>query len=760
MAQIINPKENLAAALGPTKKADQEMVTPYKLTVALFIKVYCQFRECEQIENASEKVKVTRAFCLLSLKMLQGSDVRLYELKSIMHPSAEVLKVAFEKFDENLENLYTKGIEFLLGLVDELKLVLIKDEFNRTVPSDTTGSAAKGIVTKNSVIGHFLRRFIVYFETLNFSEVSGLYQAFIRFYEEWKKESQNSLSTVVSSQEEWRLDEKQWSRRQAELFLATQAALLQNDEEKALPPHELQNKISSILKSNPDLAESHFMAFLNYLRVEEFCGAIQSLFHCFDRRTNTDVKCYNDEKSKEQRYAALNLAILHHHFGYTKEALASLREAIKIAHEANDNLCLQHALSWLYRLSNVNKDNLIVQCIIKTFELNISYTTSLALQNFAHYGSAKTSVKPSVIFETLTKSDMLNCQHNFKDLIFNNNMMKSSLWRLYGKTEMNTLWAQLLLYLNIDTTTHTAAHYGEGYLQAVCNTALNMLSQGEYDLVNLLLQYAKKKYPNEPLAHNWMLVENFASFTRALYHEKWKEAESAAQKILVLDKWEGYLKLAELLYHQQEYDEATKCDNVVLHNYNHDEHLNDGKFCLLRAKILATEIQYSSSFPDVSGSMYGLNNCLIEAEKSELAYLISMVHLHMANVLLAFGVNTQAIKVLNNPRCMVEILANGSIYDRARANLLYIKCMIADSSRLDTESRAAVICRGAKSLDKVKNDFLKVEAFSRAKDALYFQAQLYNSINLCEERNNSSLEYRLLNEQYPTKNTQTLIKYL
>jgi len=82
-----------------------------------------------------------------------------------------------------------------------------------------------------------------------------------------------------------------------------------------------------------------------------------------------------------------------------KEALASLKEAIKTAHEANDNLCLQHALSWLYRLSNVNKDNLIVQCIIKTFELNMNYTTSLALQNFAHYGSAKTSVKPSVIFE-------------------------------------------------------------------------------------------------------------------------------------------------------------------------------------------------------------------------------------------------------------------------------------------------------------------------------------------------------------------------
>lgn len=59
------------------------------------------------------------------------------------------------------------------------------------------------------------------------------------------------------------------------------------------------------------------MSFLNYLRVNDICGAMKKLFHCFDRRTNPDVKVFNDDKSKEHRYAALNLAILYHHFGHT-----------------------------------------------------------------------------------------------------------------------------------------------------------------------------------------------------------------------------------------------------------------------------------------------------------------------------------------------------------------------------------------------------------------------------------------------------------
>jgi anaphase-promoting complex subunit 5 len=45
----------------------------------------------------------------------------------------------------------------------------------------------------------------------------------------------------------------------------------------------------------------------------------------------------------------LNLAALHASFGQVSEAKLALREAIMLAQVAEDHVCLQHVLSWLYR---------------------------------------------------------------------------------------------------------------------------------------------------------------------------------------------------------------------------------------------------------------------------------------------------------------------------------------------------------------------------------------------------------------------------
>lgn len=49
------------------------------------------------------------------------------------------------------------------------------------------------------------------------------------------------------------------------------------------------------------------------------------------------------------RFAALNLGALHARFHHKEEAVLALKEAIMMAQEANDHVCLQHALSWLLR---------------------------------------------------------------------------------------------------------------------------------------------------------------------------------------------------------------------------------------------------------------------------------------------------------------------------------------------------------------------------------------------------------------------------
>lgn len=68
-----------------------------------------------------------------------------------------------------------------------------------------------------------------------------------------------------------------------------------------------------------------------------------------------------------------------------------------------------------------------------------------------------------------------------------------------------------------------------------------------------------------------------------------------------------------------------------------------------------------------------------------------------------------------------KILGHGGCYDRARATLLYAKCLIADSSKLENEARGKVVIKCAHMLEKVKEQFRRVEAFYRVKDVLFLQ---------------------------------------
>lgn len=61
------------------------------------------------------------------------------------------------------------------------------------------------------------------------------------------------------------------------------------------------------------------MSYLNSLRVKEFCGARDNLYHHFDRNTSVPQECKaaaaSEDLTRSSRYAALNLAIMHALFG-------------------------------------------------------------------------------------------------------------------------------------------------------------------------------------------------------------------------------------------------------------------------------------------------------------------------------------------------------------------------------------------------------------------------------------------------------------
>lgn len=145
------------------------------------------------------------------------------------------------------------------------------------------------------------------------------------------------------------------------------------------------------------------------------------------------------------------------------------------------------------------------------------------------------------------------------------------------------------------------------------------------------------------------------------------------------------------------------------------------RYYYVRAKILKAEIQFAACYPHTvpSGILTILNNCLIESQTSQLDFQSALIHLQIANCMLLIGLTSRALSILD--KCLIQILGHGGCHDRARAMLLYVKCTVADSHKLEESKRKEVILSCAKLLNKVKENFKNVEAYSRMKDVLYLQ---------------------------------------
>ncbi|KAL4219240.1 Anaphase-promoting complex subunit 5 [Mactra antiquata] len=329
--------------MGPfIRKPQKEQVTSQKISIIVLIQEYCSMKKVENSTFSddsnmdikfSEKEK--RNFMITILQLLQMSDISLKDL-------CKKIK------DKMKPMLYTLFLKKLQEFIDE-DVGAIKDYFQHITFLLVPDNNDQPTITKSSVLGLFIRRMILAFEKLSFSQMTDLYTKFKHYYESANlqmngyEESQDfggsltdsvmSLSGVRFSRMGRSLDPFQQtsdrkltenSQRQTEYFILQQVCLLQHNQKEALSPTDLQDKIMEMLKSNPDIAEAHFLSYMNCLRVKEYCTAVHNSFHYFDRKTgfsvNSEPKANNQNKPKEEevhrRYAALNLAALHYRFGH------------------------------------------------------------------------------------------------------------------------------------------------------------------------------------------------------------------------------------------------------------------------------------------------------------------------------------------------------------------------------------------------------------------------------------------------------------
>ena len=759
-----------------------DQITPHKVALVALIQQYCE----SEAGITQNKVSVNmnflftfmfpspereREFLYALLQLIQEADMDLPSLCDRLQATAsDGLYKSFinklEEIDENLDSL----VSTFLNL-------------------NNLFTMQPNVITKTSVIGLFLRRLILAFDKLNFELVIRLYQLFRGYYKPLRVKEEKSKKVGVVAEEESGMDEPMTlqdlmgdekttteqtlgssstdkagaamvgihSKRQAEYFIAQQAQLLHHNESEALPPKQLQQKIMDLLRNDHNLAEAHFLSYLNSLRIREYVGALESLHHYFDRHClQSDMLMASPSKSHKEeeiagkglRYAALNIASLHYRFGHRSEALAAVREAIRMAQETNDTVCLQHALGWLHRLGeqgSVTTAHLMERLCNKAIELNLPYLASLGVQSFAKHNAVATS-KPSSVLEFISKSDVQNCKHSLLDLMSISFAQKAALWSFYGNKEMSNLSSQCML--NLNTAESGIYHNGESGCLSMCNLARLLADQGEFNMAVAVLGNCKQLFPTPSQhAHLWQVCEQQLTFDMAVHLRNNDAAARSVSSISALNEAEAHYRNAVLLKERGEFGKAHDAVEKLLKKVNEDKSGTFTAALSVRLLILLGDIQCCTGNPSRAGQPF--LEALTLCKPHHLYYLTTITKLHLAHVQFQLGMPTHALDILQE--AMIPVLSNGSLYDQGRLLTLYAKCTVAAAAKEPEQTKRQARLSAITLLKEAQELFQQVEAHLRVKDNLYLQACIYNALGYVEERNNCSFKFRQLDQLMPTQ---------
>uniref|UniRef100_A0A672JBQ8 Anaphase-promoting complex subunit 5 n=1 Tax=Salarias fasciatus TaxID=181472 RepID=A0A672JBQ8_SALFA len=627
--------------------------------------------------------------------------------------------------------------------------------FFSTIPTQFTAFDSEAY--KTSVVGLFIRHMLLAYNKLSFSQVYKLYKSLQHYYHSHyakPADEQSSLPVLSADDSDMdltstedtegdRMDKEELdttlhesdlrapsrgplSQKQAEYFLARQAYLLKNDENKALKPAALQEELNNMLKFNPDFAEAHYLNYLNSMRVQDIFLSTHSLLHYFDRLilSGNEGKSNGDEGyGRSLRYAALNLASLHCRFGHYHQAELALHEAVRIAQESNDHVCLQHCLSWLYTLEQMKGSDSTVlteDSVKMAAHFCLPYLASLGIQSLVQQGATqgKTAHK---LMDALKDTDILHwksasqlhtvtqhCQHCFT---------------------MALQQAQLLLNMSSLEPVNFGVQQNntEAFAVVLCHLAELHAEQGLYSTASQIIQHLKERFPQHTQhAKLWMLCDLKIQFEKHMNEGKYNLAEPLVTAICALNKTEGLYRKAQvlkalncsteaysILQELQAHCEKTKCTEMVI-----------------RVMLSTAELHWESS--GFSTALPLLLQALALARQHHLQSLASETILHLSFTQLMLGVPEQALNVLHE--AMEPILAHGSVMDKGRAMLL-----AARYSRL--------VVLAVDSLNEAAAYFSKLDCKERLRDVHYLHAQLHHSLGQTAQRNKSAMLFRALDQE-------------
>ncbi|KAM6930434.1 anaphase-promoting complex subunit 5 [Xenentodon cancila] len=739
----------------------KDWVTPYKISVLALL---------YEMTAAKTSLPERRRLNKLLLPLQQGPDLAL----------GQFLKLVEECCPQTAYAVKLRLHEMATGELKDMEY------FFSTLPTPFTAFDSEAY--KTSVVGLFMRHMLLAYNKLSFSQVYKLYKCLRHYYHSHyprPSDRQVGLPALVADDSDMdltstedtvgdRVDKEELdsplheselrsdntpskgplSQKQAEYFLARQAYLLKNDENKALKPAALQEELNNMLKFNPDFAEAHYLNYLNSMRVQDIFLSAHSLLHYFDRLilSGNEGKSNGDEGyGRSLRYAALNLASLHCRFGHYHQADLALQEAIRIAQESNDHVCLQHCLSWLYTLEQMKGSDSTVlteDSVKMAAHFCLPYLASLGIQSLVQQGATqgKTAHK---LMDALKDTDILHWKHSLSELIEISLAQTTSIWRMYGKSTMALQQAQLLLNLSSLEPVNFGAHQNntEAFAVALCHLAELHAEQGLYSAVAEILQHLKEQFPpHTQHAKLWMLCDLKIQFERNMNEGKYHLAEPLVTAVSALNETEGLYRKSQVL---KALNRSTEAYSILQRLQVHCEKTKCTEI-IIRVMLSTAELHWESS--GFSTALPLLLQALALARQHHLQSLASETILHLAFTQLMLGVPEQALSVLHE--AMEPVLAHGSVLDKGRAMLLAARCQMAVAGfRPNGQGQPDLDLSvfAVDTLNEAAAYFTKLNCKERLRDVYYLQARLHRSLGQTSHSNKSAMLFRLLDQELQSR---------
>ncbi|XP_075023828.1 anaphase-promoting complex subunit 5 isoform X1 [Calonectris borealis] len=724
----------------------KDWVTPYKM--ALLVLLSELGRAGAQL-GLLERRRLNR----LLLPLLQGPDMPLSRLRKAIEESCPHL---------------ASSVHIRLKLMAEGELKDMEQFFD-DLSDSFTGTEPE--VHKTSVVGLFLRHMILAYNKLSFSQVYKLYTALQQYFQNDEKKNgidESDMELTNTEELEGKMEKEELdvplrvllireeeiscsgplSQKQAEYFLSQQASLLKNDETKALTPASLQKELNNLLKFNPDFAEAHYLSYLNSLRVQDVFSSTHSLLHYFDRLilTGAESKSNGDEGyGRSLRYAALNLAALHCRFGHYQQAELALQEAIRIAQESNDHVCLQHCLSWLYILEQKIFDScvLLEHSVNKSLHFGLPYLASLGIQSLVQQ-RAFAGKAANKLMDALKDSDLLHWKHSLSELIDISMAQKTAIWRLYGRSTMAFQQAQTLLSMNSLEAVNVGVQQNntESFAVVLCHLAELHAEQGYFAAASEILKHLKERFPpNSQHAQLWMLFDQKIQFERAMNDGRYHIADSLVAGITALNSIEGVYRKAIVLKAQNQMSEAHKLLQKLL---IHCQKIKNTEM-VISVLLSIAELYWRSSCHTIALPV--LLQALALSREYSLQYLASETVLNLAFSQLILGIPEQALNILH--MAIEPVLAHGAVLDKGCAMFLVAKCQVASAASYTPQKKIEALESAILNLNEAKTYFAKVDCKEQLRDVLYFQARLFHTLGKTQERNKCAMLFRQLHQELP-----------